>query len=161
MSGIALLGMVGMLVLPLLAIVALLVFATVSGSERTGLHRGALLARWIGLAAAVVLSLAILAISIQGTWPGGRLGVGALTGTALLIGATVLVIAILVGELTLPARSASQQQHASRDRCLYASEPGWGIASIMHAFSNANAKVSMVIHIDSKKETPPSATPKL
>lgn len=109
MSGIALLGMVGMLVLPLLAIVALLVFATISGSERTGLHRGALLARWIGLAAAVVLSLAILAISIQGTWPGGRLGVGALTGTALLIGATVLVIAILVGELTLPARSASQR----------------------------------------------------
>ena len=38
MSGIALLGMMGMLVLPLLAVAALLVYATISSSERTGLH---------------------------------------------------------------------------------------------------------------------------
>lgn len=142
MSGIALLGMMGMLVLPLLAVAALLVYATISSSERTGLHRGALLARWIGAVAAVVLTIGIVALSLQGTWPSGRLGLGALTGTSLLIGVTALVLAILVGELTLPARSASQRYGllAPRDSRALVSRP-----ALMNAAVSATALIAYAL----------------
>lgn len=102
-------GMAGTVLIPLTAVGALLAFASIAGSERTGLHRGALIARWVGAALAVLVAVGLLMMSIQGTWPAGRMGHGSLTGTSLLIGAVVLVLAILVGELSLPARSATQR----------------------------------------------------
>lgn len=91
-----------------LAAVLLLGLAAWLGTERTGLHRGALAARWIGLLAGGAVMIAMLALSVSGTWPGGRLGLGALTGAAPIVGAGVLILAILIGELTIPAHGAER-----------------------------------------------------
>lgn len=103
MGGFAMLGLGVTMLLPLVLVIGLLVVATLPGAGRTGLHKGALIARWIGIAAAAVAICLMIGAGINGTWPGGRLGLGALTAAAPLAGATLLVIAILIGELTLPA----------------------------------------------------------
>lgn len=103
MGGIAMLGLGVTMLLPLILVIGLLVVATLPGTRRTGLHKGALIARWAGIAVAGVALVLTIGASMTGTWPGGRLGLGALTAAAPLIGATLLVIAILIGELTLPA----------------------------------------------------------
>lgn len=107
MGGFAMLGLGVTMLLPLILVLVLLVLATLPGARRTGLHTGALIARWVGILTGAAAICLTIGASISGTWPGGRLGLGALTAAAPLIGATVLVIAILIGELTLPAPRSS------------------------------------------------------
>lgn len=95
------------LVVPLAAVLLLGVAAAL-GTERTGLHRGALMARWIGLLGGGAVMLGLMYASLSGTWPSGRLGLGALTGVAPLVGAGVLVLAIIAGELTIPAHGSAR-----------------------------------------------------
>ncbi len=92
------------LALPLLAAVgiALLILAVVR-PEATGLDRRQLGVRWAGIALGLLTAVLLLAAS---DLP-GRLGLGALAGTAPLLGAAVLIAVVLVGERRLagPLRS--------------------------------------------------------
>lgn len=103
MSGIFAIGAMVVGVLIPVGVVVMLGYASLRGGETTGLHRGALLARWGGflLAAGVLVLGLVLAQSpfllIE------RLRLGALAGAVPLLAAVVLVIAIACGELTLPA----------------------------------------------------------
>lgn len=103
MGGIAMLGLGVTMLLPLVLVIGLLVVATLPGARHTGLHKGALFARWVGIIAGGAAICLMIGASINDSWPGGRLELGALTAAAPLVGATLLVIAIWIGELTLPA----------------------------------------------------------
>lgn len=99
-----------------LAGVVLLVLLLVR-PETTGLDRAQLRARRVGVIAGVLIAAALLAaVPLP-----GRLGLGALAGTAPLLGAAALVLAVLIGEGRLAApivgasRSADLEPHGLRE----------------------------------------------
>lgn len=93
------------LVLPALAVIVALAIVSSLSAERTGLHPAARLARWCGvlLAFAVTAGLGLSSAAA----PGEGLGAGVMV--APLAGAVIVVLAILVGELALPARRTQQR----------------------------------------------------
>ena len=111
MAGPLLLLLALVLLAPAALVIGLLAYAATAGAERTGLHRGALTARAGGIAAALAVAGAVAGASLSGIWPGGGLGLGALVLPAPLLGGIVLLVAIAIGERSLPAdtprRSAS------------------------------------------------------
>lgn len=103
---------------PILLLVAVLVAAGLLGADHTGLHRGALLARWVGLLLGVV-TLGVLVVAGAGGVPGsGPLAVGALAGLGPATGGIVLVLAIAAGERTLPAPTSAVRRASLRRRTL-------------------------------------------
>lgn len=88
---------------PVLILVGVLVLAGILGTDRTGLHPGALAARWIGSLLGLVVLSAITVVAISGIPGHGPLAYGALGGFGPAAAALVLVLAIAVGERTLPA----------------------------------------------------------
>lgn len=73
--------------------VALLILAVVS-PERTGLDRRHLAIRWTGIALGLLAALLL----VSSDQLPGRLGLGALAGTAPLVGAGALIAVVLLGE---------------------------------------------------------------
>ena len=106
----------GIVLLPIAALVA----AGVLGGERTGLHSGALRARWAGSLLGLVVLMGIVALGAGGGPSTGPLAFGAIAAAAPGLAGLVLVLAISLGERTLPAprtalRSASLVPRAAGD----------------------------------------------
>lgn len=103
----ALLSMFGALVL-----VGVLLAAGALGAERTGLHAGALAARWCGTLAALAVVAGFGLLGLSGATSPEPLAYGAVAALGPGVGGTVLVVSIALGERTLAApqsrvRSAS------------------------------------------------------
>lgn len=100
----------------LLGLLGLLLVVTLVRPDATGLDRLQLRARWVGMGMGGVVAVALL---LTTALP-GRLGLGALAGTAPLLGALVLVIAVMVGERSLvpplgATRRAGLEPHGARE----------------------------------------------
>lgn len=100
----------------LLALLIVLVVVTLVRPDATGLDRLQLRTRWIGTGIGVLVAVALL---LTTALP-GRLGLGALAGTAPLLGAAVLVLAVLLGERALvpplgATRRAALEPHGVRE----------------------------------------------
>ena len=103
MSGALVLLMVPALAVVVLVLVGALVVAGGLGAERTGLHRGALLARWAGLLLGLLVVGMVVSLGASGTPASGPLAYGAMAAFGPAAGGLVLVLAIACGELTLSA----------------------------------------------------------
>lgn len=108
-GSIIILGGAGVL---LVAIVLIgLILAMTLGTERTGLHPRAIAARWIGFSLGLLVMVALVMLS--GARPLGidrlSLGVPAMLGP--VVGAAVLLLALVIGELTMPP--ADQRRYGS------------------------------------------------
>ena len=114
-------GALVLLVVPVVAVAALvlvgaLVVAGGLGAERTGLHRGALLARWAGLLLGLLMMGVVVSVGTSGGSVSGPLAHGALASFGPAAGGLVLVLAIAGGELTLPAPRNSVRRASLRRR---------------------------------------------
>lgn len=103
MSGALVLLIVPGIAVAVLMLVGALIVAGSLGAERTGLHRGALLARWAGLLLGVLAMAVLVSVGASGSPTSGPLAYGALAAFGPAAGGLVLVLAIAGGELTLPA----------------------------------------------------------
>lgn len=104
----------------ILLLIAALVAAGVLGGERTGLHPGALRARWAGSLLGLVVLVATVALGSGSGPSAGPLAYGAIAAAAPGLAGLVLVLTIALGERTLPAprtalRSASLVPRAAGD----------------------------------------------
>lgn len=77
------------------------------GVDRTGLHRGALLARWAGVLLGLLVMAALVVVGASGIPASGPLAFGVPAALGPAVGGRVLVLAIAGGELTLPAPRTS------------------------------------------------------
>lgn len=95
-----------------IALVAALIAATALGAERTGLHPGALTARWIGTFVGLATATALTLVGLSSPSLPEPLAYGAVAALSPGIGGAALVLCIALGERTLAAprtalRSAS------------------------------------------------------
>lgn len=90
-----------------LILVGVLVLAGILGADRTGLHPGALAARWIGSMLGLVVLTAFAAVAVSEIPSYGPFAYGAIATLGPASAALVLVLAIAVGERTLPAPHAA------------------------------------------------------
>lgn len=118
MSGVLAPLLLLMLIAPILLLVAVLVAAGALGTDRTGLHRGALLARWAGFLLGILVLGLLVGAGARGVPASGPLAYGALAALAPAAGGLVLVLAIAVGELTLPAPTTAVRRASLRRRTL-------------------------------------------
>lgn len=106
--------------LPLIMLVALpvvlvaLLLARALGAERTGLHRGALAARWVGLPLGMVVMMLVIVAAASGR----SADAGSLAALGPAAGGIVLLLAIAAGELTLPAPQVAVRRASLRRRTL-------------------------------------------
>lgn len=88
-----------------------LILAMTLGTERTGLHPRAIAARWVGFSLGLLVMVAL--VMLPGSRPLGidrlSLGVPAMLGP--VVGAAVLLLALVIGELTMPP--ADQRRYGS------------------------------------------------
>lgn len=103
-----------MLLVLLPVVLAALLLARALGAERTGLHRGALAARWVGLP----LGMAVMTLVIVAAASGRSVDTGPLAALGPAAGGVVLLLAIAAGELTLPAPQAAVRRASLRRRTL-------------------------------------------
>ncbi|MEE1651505.1 hypothetical protein V1260_12000 [Brachybacterium sp. J144] len=106
--------------LPLMLLVLLpvvliaLLLARALGAERTGLHRGALAARWVGLPLGMAVMMLVIILGASGRTPDS----GPLAALGPAAGGIVLLLAIAAGELTLPAPQVAVRRASLRRRTL-------------------------------------------
>lgn len=106
-----------LLLLPVVLIALLL--ARALGAERTGLHRGALTARWVGLPLGMAVMMLVIAVAASGRTADS----GPLAALGPAAGGIVLLLAIAAGELTLPAPRAAVRRASLHRRTLGALVP--------------------------------------
>ncbi|MBB5832390.1 hypothetical protein [Brachybacterium aquaticum] len=107
-----------LLLIPLLVVVAVLLIADALGHERTGLHRGALIARWIGVPLGMIVTVAVVTWAQTVSAGSEHFATGAFAAAGPFLGGIVLVLAIAMGEMSLPAprtavRRASLQRRTA------------------------------------------------
>lgn len=90
-----------------LVLVGVLVLAGILGADRTGLHPGALAARWIGSLLGLFVLAAFAVVAVSGIPSSGPLAYGGVAAFGPAAGALVLVLSIAIGERTLPAPQAA------------------------------------------------------
>ncbi|MDN5599198.1 MAG: hypothetical protein ACTHV2_10260 [Brachybacterium sp.] len=103
---------------PVLLLVGVLIAAGVLGTYRTGLHRGALFARWVGFLLGILVVGLLVGAGANGVPGSGPLAFGALAALGPAAGGLVLVLAIAAGELTLPAPTTTVRRASLRRRTL-------------------------------------------
>lgn len=116
MAGVLVLLIVPVVAVAVLVLVGALVVAGGLGAQRTGLHRGALLARWAGLLLGLLMVGMVVSIGASGFPASGPLAYGALAAVGPAAGGLVLVLAIAGGELTLPAPRSAVRRASLRRR---------------------------------------------
>lgn len=99
-------------------LVGALLTAGLLGTDRTGLHRGALAARWAGCLAVGVALAAIATFGVNAGPASGPLAYGAIAVLAPAAAGIVLILAITLGELTLPATPGDVRRASLHRRTL-------------------------------------------
>lgn len=108
-----------MLLVLLPVVLVALLLARALGAERTGLHRGALAARWVGLPLGMAVMMLVIAVASSGAAADS----GHLAALGPAAGGVVLLLAIAAGELTLPAPHVAVRRASLHRRTLGALLP--------------------------------------
>lgn len=114
-----------------LLVLVLAVLAGRLGAQRTGTHPGALAARWAGILAAGALLGVVLALTGRGIPATGRLAYGGLLSITPCLVAALLILAVILGEQTMPAPRARHRYGLLAHRSVSTMVPRLPLAAVL------------------------------